>query len=52
MFGNLTYDHNWEALFFLGCGFILAEVLAAKQSMAATPAEELQLGPPLVATAA
>jgi hypothetical protein len=28
MFGNLTFDHVWQALYFLGCGFILAEVVA------------------------
>ena len=33
MIGSLTFDHNWQALFFLGCGFILAEILSAKQSM-------------------
>ncbi len=26
LFGNLTFDHYWQALFFLGCGFILAEI--------------------------
>ena len=25
--GNLTFDHIWQALYFVGCGFILAEVL-------------------------
>jgi hypothetical protein len=28
MFGNLTFDHNWQALYFIGCGFVLAEVAA------------------------
>jgi O-antigen ligase len=27
--GNLVFDHDWQALFFVGCGFILAEVVAA-----------------------
>jgi len=32
--GNLTFDHIWQALFFMGCGFILAEVVAVfKQSV-------------------
>jgi hypothetical protein len=28
MIGNLTFDHNWQALYFMGCGFILADVVA------------------------
>jgi hypothetical protein len=41
--GNLTFDHIWQALYFLGCGFILAEVVSvvrkgAAQAKAATPA--------------
>jgi len=36
MYGNLTFDHNWQALYFTGCGFILAEVVTAlSQSSAA-----------------
>ncbi len=27
MIGNLTFDHNWQALYFMGCGFVLAEVV-------------------------
>lgn len=27
--GNLVFDHVWQALYFLGCGFILAEVVSA-----------------------
>ena len=27
MNGNLTFDHIWQALYFIGCGFILAEVV-------------------------
>ena len=26
MVGSLTFDHVWQALYFIGCGFILAEV--------------------------
>jgi hypothetical protein len=29
MNGNLTFDHIWQALYFMGCGFILAEVVSA-----------------------
>ena len=32
MLGNLTFDHVWQALYFLGCGFILAEVVSAVKS--------------------
>jgi hypothetical protein len=28
MNGNLAFDHIWQALYFMGCGFILAEVVA------------------------
>jgi hypothetical protein len=28
MLGNLTFDHIWQALYFLGCGFILSEVVS------------------------
>ncbi len=27
--GNLVFDHVWQALYFVGCGFILAEVVSA-----------------------
>lgn len=26
-FGNITFDHIWQALYFIGCGFILAETV-------------------------
>jgi hypothetical protein len=32
MLGNMTFDHIWQALYFLGCGFVLAEVVAALRS--------------------
>jgi hypothetical protein len=35
MLGTMTYDHIWQALFMLGCGFILAEVLAVVRAGAA-----------------
>ncbi len=31
MTGNLAFDHNWQALYFMGCGFILAEVTRAME---------------------
>jgi hypothetical protein len=31
LIGNLGFDHNWQALYFIGCGFILAEVVAVRQ---------------------
>ena len=34
MFGNLAFDHNWQALYFVGCGFILADVVVALQERA------------------
>jgi hypothetical protein len=35
MVGSLAFDHTWQALYFIGCGFILAEVVAARQRLAA-----------------
>jgi hypothetical protein len=32
--GDLTFDHVWQALFFVGCGFILAEVVAVQRQEA------------------
>jgi hypothetical protein len=32
--GNLTFDHVWQALYFVGCGFILSEVVAARAQAA------------------
>lgn len=37
LLGNLVFDHVWQALFFLGCGFILAEVVAVQKAQAAVP---------------
>jgi hypothetical protein len=34
MLGTLTYDHVWQALFMLGCGFILAEVMSVVRAAA------------------
>lgn len=51
-FGNITFDHIWQALFFVGCGFILAETKAALDTLrangqprAAAPAAKLPVGP-------
>ena len=38
MFGNLTFDHNWQALYFMGCGFVLAEVVSVRAAATAMPA--------------
>jgi hypothetical protein len=46
MTGNLAFDHNWQALYFTGCGFILAEVLEAQRAAATqtvTQAQEVQV---------
>jgi hypothetical protein len=32
--GDLTFDHVWQALFFVGCGFILSEVIAVQRQQA------------------
>jgi MFS family permease len=39
MVGSLTFDHVWQALYFIGCGFILAEVFAVirARALAAAP---------------
>jgi hypothetical protein len=34
MVGNLTFDHNWQALYFVGCGFVLAEVASVYRERA------------------
>jgi hypothetical protein len=53
MVGSLTFDHNWQALFFLGCGFILAEIVAVRQSMlATTEVEAAELPRPALASTA
>ena len=46
MYGNLTFDHNWQALYFMGCGFILADVVdVARQSAAARALKEATSNP-------
>jgi len=34
LLGNTTFDHNWQALYFMGCGFVLAEVVSVRQQQA------------------
>jgi hypothetical protein len=34
--GNLTFDHIFQALYFMGCGFILSEVVSANRLEVAT----------------
>jgi hypothetical protein len=47
MYGNLTFDHNWQALYFMGCGFILADVVAVlRQNSAAKTSEGATSTPP------
>jgi hypothetical protein len=39
MIGNLTFDHVWQSLYFIGCGFILTEVVSALLERAAVTVE-------------
>jgi len=39
MVGSLVFDHVYQALYFVGCGFILAEVASLARSPQATPAQ-------------
>jgi len=49
-FGNITFDHIWQALFFVGSGFIIAETKLALESLAAAARTRAQAsGPPPVA---
>jgi hypothetical protein len=41
MIGNLVFDHVWQSLFFLGCGVILAEVIAVRQGEPGIPPPRL-----------
>ncbi|HZL18754.1 MAG TPA: hypothetical protein VFG23_13515 [Polyangia bacterium] len=38
MIGDLAFDHNWQALYFTGCGFILAEVVPLLRASVPVPA--------------
>jgi hypothetical protein len=47
MYGNLTFDHNWQALYFTGCGFILADVVTVlRQTSTAAAARDTAAAPP------
>jgi hypothetical protein len=35
LFGSLAFDHIWQALYFLGCGSILAEVISVLRARVA-----------------
>jgi hypothetical protein len=53
MTGNMVFDHNWQALYFTGCGFILAEVTAVMHrrvsvSVPASTSVQTESPPPLV----
>jgi hypothetical protein len=43
MFGNLAFDHVWQALYFLGCGFILSEVASVLRGQAPALSADLAL---------
>jgi len=38
LLGSPTFDHVWQALYFMGCGFILAEVVSVTRAAAVEPA--------------
>jgi len=38
MIGSPAFDHIWQALYFLGCGMILAEVVSVLRERAAAAA--------------
>jgi hypothetical protein len=48
MVGSLAFDHNWQALYFIGCGFILAEVVDVRNRAAAGHAQAASQGPLVV----
>jgi hypothetical protein len=47
--GNLGFDHNWQALYFVGCGFILAEVVNVRKRAAAAAPPETAVAPTAIA---
>jgi hypothetical protein len=48
-FGNLTFDHIWQALYFVGVGFILAETRAALEILrVAAQKRAAAVGPPAI----
>jgi hypothetical protein len=38
--GNVTFDHIWQALYFVGAGFILAETRSALEILRASARQE------------
>lgn len=50
--GNLTFDHVWQALYFVGCGFILAEVVSATKAAAVPQPSAVQQAPAVASAAA
>jgi hypothetical protein len=48
IFGNLGFDHNWQALYFVGCGFILSDVVNVRQRAAAALAPSAAPPAPVV----
>jgi hypothetical protein len=51
-FGSITFDHIWQALFFVGAGFILAETKTALESLRAEPAGLAEPAPSALAQGA
>jgi Kef-type K+ transport system membrane component KefB len=54
-FGHLTFDHIWQALYFVGTGFILAETKGALEILrerADAKAAAASVGPPPVSARA
>jgi hypothetical protein len=50
MNGNLTFDHIWQALYFMGCGFILSEVVTVMRAQSAAQIVVSSGGPPGIAS--
>ena len=44
--GMLVFDHVWQALYFVGCGFILAEVVSVS-APATAPLNRAEASRPL-----
>jgi hypothetical protein len=47
--GSFAFDHVFQALYFVGCGFILAEVISVTRSAGLRPAMDFGRGGPQVA---
>ena len=55
LIGNLTFDHIWQSLYFIGCGFVLAEVVSVMRARAAVrpaPPAQQPAGPQALQPAA